>query len=71
MVVIEHPGYTGVGIDESTAILVEGNQTGVFGESQVILIRNPNDSVRKKDGLLAAQYLLLGVYIPGETFYLE
>ena len=70
-VVIEYPGYTGVGIDESTAILVQGNKAEVFGESQVIVIRNPNQGVRKKNDLLAAQDLLLGVYVPGETFYLE
>ncbi|MCF8307465.1 MAG: cyanophycinase [Bacteroidales bacterium] len=70
-VVIENPGYMGVGIDESTAILVQDNKAEVFGESQIIVISNPNGEVRQKDGLLAAEDLSLDVYVPGETFFLD
>ncbi|MBD0401517.1 cyanophycinase [Flammeovirga sp. EKP202] len=39
--VIEHPELKGIGIDESTAILVENNTAEVVGESQVILVEKP------------------------------
>lgn len=36
-VAMENPDYLGIGIDESTAIVVEGNKVRVTGDSQVIL----------------------------------
>ncbi|MBK7093529.1 MAG: hypothetical protein IPH57_00115 [Saprospiraceae bacterium] len=36
-----------VGIDESTAIVVEGNKFRVTGENQVIVLRNPKKQDNK------------------------
>jgi cyanophycinase len=44
--VIEHPETIGIGIDEATAILVNGNQAEVIGEYQVIVFKNPNKSLK-------------------------
>ncbi|MBK5213451.1 MAG: cyanophycinase [Flavobacteriaceae bacterium] len=66
--VIEHPQLMGIGIDESTAILVEGNMAEVLGESQVIVLKNPTESKNENNGKLGAHNLSLNVYLPGETF---
>lgn len=70
-VVLENPGYTGIGIDESTAILVEQNQARVIGESQVIVLRNKNMHVYRQDGLLKGEDLLLSIYTEGDRFKLN
>jgi cyanophycinase len=66
--VIEYPEMTGIGIDESTAILVSGNQAEVVGESQVIVIRNKKRSKRIREGKLGAADLELSVLLPGDKF---
>jgi len=69
-VVLENPGITGVGIDESTAIVVSGNKARVVGESQVVVIRNTMKEVSKENGLLRGYNLELSVYLPGDRFEL-
>ncbi len=69
-VVLEHPGITGVGIDESTAVMVSGNHARVVGERQVIVVRNTMEEVSKENGLLRGQNLDLSVYLPGDRFEL-
>ena len=69
-VAIENPSELCIGIDESTAILVEGGQARVLGESQVIVIRNTRKTHAAKNGLLGVQGLSLDIYLPGESFSL-
>lgn len=66
--VIEYPEMLGIGIDESTAIVVHGDSARVIGESQVILFRNPDDSQEDNNGLLGAKGLTLDVLLPGSKF---
>ncbi len=70
-VVLENPGFTGIGIDESTAILVEKNKARVIGESQVIVVRNSNEEVRRENGLLKGQGLSLSIFAEGDSFSLN
>ncbi len=65
---IQNPDQLGVGIDESTAIVVQGNTARVAGESQVVVIHNREGEYRSVDGLLGAQGMKLSVYLPGEFF---
>ncbi len=67
-VAIENPGYTCVGIDESTAIIVEGDKATVTGLSQVIVLKSDQKNYSSSDGLLGAEDIRLGVYLPGQTF---
>jgi cyanophycinase len=67
-VVLEHPGITGVGIDESTAILVRGDSAEVVGLSQVIILRNNKLHVHHREKLLGGERLSLDVMLPGERF---
>ena len=69
--IIEYPEITGVGIDESTAILVSGNTMEVVGESQVIVFKNPKKSKTTFNDKLGARGIIINLYLPGETFKLN
>lgn len=69
--IIEFPEMKGIGIDESTAILVSGNVAEVIGESQVIVLENPKRSKVIRNGKLGATGLHLTVLLPGDTFRLK
>lgn len=66
--VIEHPHMTCIGIDESTAILVNGNNVEVLGDSQVLVYRNPEKSKTVENDKLGTRNIRLDVYLPGEKF---
>jgi cyanophycinase len=65
-VAIEHPAEACFGIDESTALVVQGRRARVVGEYQVILLRNPPGHRQEQNGLLGARGLELSVLLPGE-----
>ncbi len=69
--VIEHPDIIGIGIDESTAILVKGNTAEVIGDSQVMVFSNPEKSAIEKDYKLGARNLKIDLYLQGDTFKLN
>lgn len=69
--VIEYPQLKGIGIDESTAILVSGNSAEVVGISQVIVFENPDNSYRELQGKLGAYKLQISLYLPGDKFSIE
>jgi cyanophycinase len=69
--VIENPEMTGIGIDESTAILVNGKSIEVVGASQVIVLKNPDHSKTVNKEKLGAHNLNLNIYLPGETFSIQ
>lgn len=69
-VAIENPGDLSIGIDESTAILIEGNKATVVGSGQVITLNLRKATCEQQSGLLAAKNIVLNIYLPGETFQL-
>ena len=69
--VIEHPEVLGIGIDESTALFVQGKRIEIIGESQVIVIGNPKESKNVSGDKMGAQGLELNIYVPGDVFELE
>lgn len=66
--ILQFPETVGIGIDESTAILVKGNEVEVVGMSQVLVFRNPEKSQKSFDGKYGARGLILDIYLPGEKF---
>ncbi len=66
--IIENPELQGIGIDESTAILVRGNQAEVVGEAQVMVFTNPDHSFFEKNHKLGARNLKIDIYLSGEKF---
>jgi cyanophycinase len=65
---LENVNHMSIGIDEATAIFVDGKKATVFGVSQVIVMRNKGAKIINHNGLLGAQGLKLDVYLPGESF---
>ncbi len=68
--VIEFPELLGIGIDESTAIIVKGEHATVTGASQVLVFSNPKRSKKEQNGLLGAEFLQIDIFLPGEKFAL-
>ena len=68
---IENPDETCIGIDESTAIIVDGNTATVSGRGQVVVIKNPMKRKSEKNSLLGTEGLNLSVYLPGERFRIK
>lgn len=66
--VLEYPDLKGVGIDESTAILVRGNRAEVVGMSQVLVYSNNGETSITETGLLKGEGLSLDIYTHGDTF---
>lgn len=65
---LEHPNHMSVGIDEATAIFVDGKKATVFGISQVVVLRNKKAKIANKNGLLSAKNLQLDIYLDGDSF---
>jgi cyanophycinase len=67
-VCMENPENMCVGIDESTAILVEGNKATVYGISQVVVLHPASSAAKIEKGKLGVRNIKLDVYLPGESF---
>lgn len=70
-VVLENPALPGIGIDESTALIVDGGTTGtVMGEGSVVIVdpRKAKDIHTVGRGNLAARDLAMHIYAAGESF---
>ncbi|MBF4507502.1 cyanophycinase [Flavobacterium sp. JLP] len=69
---VEFPDLAGIGIDESTAIIVRNNQIEVAGESEVIVVRNPKGvSKSKKNNLISIEKLEMSIYTAGQKFNIK
>ncbi len=78
---LEHPELTGLGVDESTALLIDGAQAEVVGHWQVLVyrVRGGAEAVRTQRSqhagravtLLGAEGLALDIYLPGQTFEID
>ncbi|WP_231463930.1 cyanophycinase [Pedobacter sp. Leaf132] len=62
-----NPSMVGIGIDESTAIIVNGNKATVAGESQVIRIANPQNLKYTDSGLLKFSKAEFGIFTDGDV----
>lgn len=67
-VLADHPDKMVVGIDESTAIIVEGGKARVVGESQVVLITMPKKLRVTADRKPGFRHARLSLLISGDRF---
>jgi cyanophycinase len=67
----ENPNHISVGIDEATAIYVDGTKATVFGISQVVVLKNKNTRKTMRNGLIGITGLTLDIYLPGDSFSLK
>lgn len=69
--VMEFPEKIGVGIDESTAIIIDNDSVKVVGKSHVLVYRNLSGTSHTTDGKIAAKNIRLDIYLPGESFLID
>lgn len=70
-VALENPDKKAIGIDESTAIIVQGDSAMVTGLSQVILLENLNkESIKTRNGFLGGKNINVNILLPGDKFKL-
>jgi cyanophycinase len=67
-VAIENPNELAIGIDEATAILVDGDSATVYGISQVLVLNASIASISATDSLLGAKNIRMDLYLPGQKF---
>jgi cyanophycinase len=66
--VLEYPDLPGIGIDESTAILVHGNLAEVVGDAQVLVFRKQGGPGKRLGDKLGGTGISLDVFLPGDAF---
>jgi cyanophycinase len=68
---VEFPTYECIGIDESTAVIVNNKSVEIVGESEVIVFKNIRGIERfKKNNLVGIKKLEVSVYHDGQKFEL-
>lgn len=68
--IIDNPTLKGIGIDESTALLVKNEEMEVVGKAQIIVFGNPKHSKKTKGDKIGAETITLDIYLDGEKFKL-
>lgn len=63
-----HPDMIMVGIDEATAIVVEGNKARVTGDSQVIRMAKGDKLQTTSSGLIKSKSIQFGLFTQGDIF---
>ena len=69
---VEFPNLTGIGIDESTAIIVDGNNVKVVGESEVVVMKKPI-GIQKYPSkkLISLESMQMSMYVAGQQFSIQ
>jgi cyanophycinase len=69
---VEFPTHIGIGIDESTALIVRNKEIEIVGESEVIVVKKPKGiSKSKKKNLVGIKSLKMSVYTEGQKFKIK
>lgn len=63
-----HPNMVMVGIDEATAIVVQGNSARVTGDSQVVRMAKDGKIDATTSGLIKAKNIHFGLFTHGDIF---
>lgn len=66
-----YPSFTCIGIDEATAIVVHGNKIQVAGESQVIVMQQPQNITTNEKGLIKFTNANISIYTNGDQFTIK
>ncbi len=64
----KYPSYPCIGIDESTAIVVQGKKITVTGEGQVVLLRKPKGLVINGKGQITWKNVSMAILTEGDSF---
>jgi len=69
-VLADHPQKTVIGIDEGTAIVVQGKRAKVVGDSQVLVIEKPKKRKVGAGGKVSFENAKLSLFVHGQSFKL-
>jgi cyanophycinase len=69
--IAKYPALPCIGIDEATAIVVQGSRVKVTGESQVIVLKHPEHLQITSKGLIKLHDLLFSIYTDGDEFSID
>jgi len=69
--IAKYPSLPCIGIDEATAIIVQGDEIKVRGETQVVVLKHPEQVQVTSKGLIKFKDLQFSVYTAGDTFTLR
>jgi cyanophycinase len=69
--IAKYPSLPCIGIDEATAIIVKGNKVKVAGESQVIVLKHPEQVQITSKGLIKLKDLQFSIYTAGDEFVIS
>jgi cyanophycinase len=68
----EFPTHIGIGIDESTAIIVRNKEIEIAGESEVIVVQNPKGIIKApRNNAIGIKNLEMGIYFEGQKFKIK
>ena len=69
---VEFPTHIGIGVDESTALIVRNKKIEIVGESEVIVVKKPKGIAKsKKENLVSIKSLEMAVYTEGHKFKIQ
>lgn len=69
---VEFPTHAGIGIDESTAIIVRNKEIEVAGESEVIVVQNPKGITKApRNNAIGIKSLEMSVYYESQKFKIK
>jgi cyanophycinase len=69
---VEFPNHVGIGIDESTAIIVRNKEIEIAGESEVIIVQNPKGITKAPtNNVVGIQALEMSIYYAGQKFKIK
>lgn len=66
-----HPLLTCIGIDEETAIIVQGNKVRVSGGSQVVVMKAPKQLRTTASKLIRFKDISFSIYADGDEFFID
>ncbi len=69
--IADNPTFFGIGIDESTAIIVHDSNIEVVGTNQVLVVSKPKKIKKTNNNLFSLKNISLGIYTNGQTFKLS
>jgi cyanophycinase len=69
--ILEYPDLIGIGIDEATALFIVNGVAEVIGESQVLVLKNPEKKKRLIKGKLGGRNISIDIYLPGDKFIIK
>ncbi len=65
------PSLNCIGIDEETAIIVDGSVATVTGERQVVVMKKPEEIKALETGLIKVKDMQFSIYTAGDSFQLN